>query len=84
MPHITRRTFLKLSVATSLAGLVTVTLGGGSSASAQQDTQLLSDAFGQKAASTRLGTGAAGLVIGGSKHGKPVHDSYQRLCQYII
>jgi len=86
MPHITRRTLLKLSAATCLAGLATVTLGSVPSASAQHDTKALFDAFGENAPSARRGTGAAGLVIGGFKYGKPVpvHASYQQLCQYII
>lgn len=84
MPHITRRTLLRLSAATSIAGLATVTLGAVPSASAQHDTNPLFDAFGENAAATRRGTSAAGRAIGGFKDGKPVHASYQWLCQYII
>lgn len=81
MLSITRRAFLKLSGATSLAGLAIATPGIVLSASVRQDSKA---SFAANAETTRQGSRAPRFVIGVIKEGKLIHASYQQLCQYII
>jgi hypothetical protein len=84
MPHFTRRTFLKLSAATNLAGLATVMLGTVPSASAQRVAKPKMNAVGERAGVIGSAAGAVDFVVRNMNVGKPAGASYQLLCQYLI